>query len=247
MILLSLDFETTGLDPANDRVIEAGAVLWSTAQHRVLAAIDCLVKSDAPVTEEITRITGLTQAAVDRFGFEEHDALATLLGMANQADGLLGQNIIRFDKLVLDNWMARKNHFAPTLKEKVIIDTLWDIPGIEGKKLQYMLADHMVLNPFPHSAFTDALSALLLIEEHTPQDGNIEPILARARSPFVILQSHQGRGNNNDAKKLKFWWNSDLKLWWKAVKEIDVENLRNSAPFEISVRKDLSLDQVWGN
>ena len=43
MILLSLDFETTGLDPANDRVIEVGAVLWSTAQHRVLAAVDCLV------------------------------------------------------------------------------------------------------------------------------------------------------------------------------------------------------------
>jgi len=245
MILLSLDFETTGLDPATDRVIEAGVVLWSTGQHRIMEAANFFVESELPISEEVTKVTGITQPALNRFRFEEHQALATITDMMNSADALLGQNILRFDKPVLQNWMTRKNHYVIGWTEKPVIDTLWDIPGVEGKKLQYMLADHMKLNPFPHAAITDALSAVILIEEHTAEDGNIDPILARARSPFVILQSHQGRGNNNDAKKLRFRWNPDYKIWWKPVKELDVEALRKEAPFEISIRTDLSMDQLW--
>jgi len=245
MILLSLDFETTGLDPANDRVIETGLVLWSTGQHRIMEALNFFVESELPVNEEVTKVTGITQPALDRFKYEEHQALSTITDLLNSADAILGQNILRFDKPILQNWMRRKNHFAPGWEDKLVIDTLWDIPGVEGKKLQYMLADHGKLNPFPHAAITDALSAVILIEDHTTADGNIEPILERAKSPFVILQSHQARTNNNDAKKFRFRWNPDLKMWWKPVKELDVEALRKEAPFEISIRTDLSMDQLW--
>lgn len=250
MILLSLDFETTGLDTANDRVLETGAVLWSTGQHRILASADYLVKPDIEISDErwyeITALTGITKAAVDRFGLEQHEALANVLAMAKQADALLGQNIIRFDKEILLNWMVRQQHFQPTLKDKLVIDTLWDIPGVEGRKLQYMLADHMRLNPFPHSAITDALSCVILVEQHTTIDGRIDPILERAASPFVILQSLHPRNQNSAAKKppFRFRWNPDYKIWWKVMKQMDLEDFRKSYQFETTVREDLTQNQL---
>jgi DNA polymerase III epsilon subunit-like protein len=247
MILLSLDFETTGLDKVQDRVIEVGAVLWNTDQHRILEAADFLVKSDVPITSEITKLTGITPAVVNRFGFESHEALSNILAIAQSADAFLGQNIARFDKPILDNWIQRERMLTGYADQKLVIDTLFDIPGVEGRKLQYMLADHMRLNPFPHSAITDALSCIILIEEHTAEDGNIDPIVERAKSPFVILQSHQPRGDeaNKQARERKFRWNPDFKIWWRVVKEQDIEAIRKDAPFDISIRQDLSIDQLW--
>ncbi len=86
MILLSLDFETTGIDPANDRVIEVGAALWSTGQHRVLESAGFLVKSDVPISQEITTLTGIHPAAVDRFGYDSHAALENILAMMELAE-----------------------------------------------------------------------------------------------------------------------------------------------------------------
>lgn len=249
MILLSLDFETTGLDTANDRVIEGGAVLWSTVQHRILEAADFLVKPGIPINEEVTKLTGITEDAVKAFGFESRDSLDNILAMVSMADAIAGQNICRFDKKVLINWMIREG-FGETggiepIRQKLTIDTLFDIPGVEGRKLQYMLADHMRLNPFPHSALADALSVLILIEEHTAANGNIDPIIERAKSPFVIVQSLHPRSENEQAKKppFRFRW-CDQKIWWKAIKLIDLEEFRKLYPFETVIRTDLTRDDL---
>lgn len=246
MIILSLDFETTGLDVAGDEVIEYGLVLWSTGQHRIMRSESGLVRASILLSAEVTGLTGITQAAVDKFGIYSASALDKIYDFSAQADALAGQNIIRFDNRVLTHLAGRHKAFQPTLSKKPIIDTLYDIPGVEGKKLQYMLADHGKLNPFPHSALTDALSVIVLIEEHTALDGNIDPILERARSPFVILQSLHPRNENDQAKKqpFRFRWNPDRKIWWKALKEIDVEEFRKSYQFETTVRTDLTLDDL---
>jgi DNA polymerase III epsilon subunit-like protein len=248
MILLALDFETSGLDPLTCVVREVGAVLWSTAQHRQLESAGFLVKSSVPVTAEESAIHHITPAAIDKFGFQTGESLQNIISMLEMADAFLGQNIVRFDHQVLINWAIKENFPSPIvdyIRKKLVIDTLFDIPGVEGKKLQYMLADHGKLNPFPHGGITDALSTIVLIEEHTPEDGNIDPIVNRAKSPTLILQSHQNRSNNADAKKLKFRWQPDFKIWWKAVKEQDLEALRKDAPFDITIRQDLTIDQVW--
>ncbi len=163
MILLSLDFETTGIDPANDRVIEVGAALWSTGQHRVLESAGFLVKSDVPISQEITTLTGIHPAAVDRFGYDSHAALENILAMMELAESFLGQNIVRFDHKVLLNWMVREGVPAAMIekvRQRLVIDTYTDLPGQEGRKLQYMLVDapRPSINPFQHAALTDALS-----------------------------------------------------------------------------------------
>ena len=67
MLLLSLDFETTGLNKEKDQVIEFGAVLYSSTLNKCLDNQGSLVKADVPISAEITGITGITQKAVDKF------------------------------------------------------------------------------------------------------------------------------------------------------------------------------------
>jgi len=249
VILLSLDFETTGLDLTNDRVIEVGAVLWSTGQHRVLESAGFLVKSDVAIPQEVTTLTGIHPAAVERFGYDSHAALENVLAMAELAESFLGQNIVRFDHKVLLNWMVREGVPAQLIekyKQKLVVDTYTDLPGVVGNKLQYMLADHGKLNPFPHGGATDALSAIVLLEEHTAEDGNIDPIVTRAKSPMIVAQSLHPRERNEDAKKVlrPLIWNSLRKIWWRPCKAMDFEALKAKSPFELIVRPDLDLDEL---
>src|SRR2546425_1212018 len=56
----ALDLETTGLDPARDRVIEVGAVAFTP--DRTLATLERLVDPQRPLPEAVARLTGITQA-----------------------------------------------------------------------------------------------------------------------------------------------------------------------------------------
>jgi len=50
-----------------------------------------------------------------------------------------------------------------------------------------------------------------------------------------VVQSHQSRHENDLVKKLQFRWNPDRKIWWKAVKEMDIEQLKKDASFALSI------------
>lgn len=248
MILLAIDFETTGISVENDRVIEVGAALWSTGQNKCLESLGILVKSDKPVSEEITKLTGITQAAVNKFGYESDAALDTLVPMAEVADAYVGQNVLRFDSKVLKSWVAREQFMFP---EKLWIDTMYDLPVLDKhgyerggpKHLGYMAADHGFLNMFPHSALADCQTVLKLISMY-----DIEKVVERAKSPIVIVQAHQERSENDLAKKQKFRWNPEYKLWWKAVKQMDLDALGKACTFDISIAPpEILLDKLWAD
>ena len=57
---VALDLETTGLDPARDRVIEVGAVAFTP--DRTLGTLERLVDPQRPLPEAVARLTGITQA-----------------------------------------------------------------------------------------------------------------------------------------------------------------------------------------
>jgi len=227
MILLSLDFETTGLDVEKDRIIEIGAVLYSTGQKKCLENFGRLVKTEVPIPSEITQINNIYPAAVERFGYEEEESFEILNYMIDSCDTLTGHNIIRFDKSMLDAWCRRLNQ---PIWNKLCIDTMIDIKGHEGKRLTYLAADHGIINPFPHSALADAITVLTIIEKY-----DIDVLVERAKTPTVFIQAHQKRDENELAKKQKFRWNPEHKIWWKAVKETDIEELQNACSFNISL------------
>jgi DNA polymerase III subunit epsilon len=236
MILLSLDFETTGLDREKDEVIEVGAVLWSTGKNRALETSSYLVKNTIPLSQEITDITGISQGMIDKAGYEQGDGFQKLQDMIEQADAYVGQNVVRFDKRFYEAWAA-KNNMVPI--EKLWIDTRTDL-GLESKHLGYLAADAGFLNPFPHNAVSDCLTVLRLVSMH-----KIEDVVARAESPTLVVKADVSFADNALAKKRKYSWHPNSKMWWKAVKQIDLEKEVSEAPFNVSLVKDIPLEVLW--
>jgi DNA polymerase III alpha subunit (gram-positive type) len=250
MILLSLDLETTGLDTQSDEAIEVGYVLWSTGQRRVMEASSFLAKPKVKtITQEITGITHLHPAAVEKYGFESSQALDNLLASIQLADGLIGQNILRYDNALLEAWAKREQRQT---QPKLIIDTRTDLPGVESKHLGYMLADIGKINPFPHSALSDCYSVVLLLDHYCQQnkaklspDEYLNEVVKRAQSPAIVVQSHQDRADNALAKKQKFGWNPTRKIWWKVVKQCDLDDVVKACSFNISVLSNVTPEELW--
>ncbi len=234
MIITALDTECTGLDKNKDHIIEVGLVLYSTGQDRVLESTGFLVQSDGVVvTEEITGITGITQAAVDRYGYEPQRALEDIEYYVNQSDAVLAHNGIRFDKPMVDN-SAKRSSF--NLTEKLWIDSMTDIPQTKGEQLITMCAKAGILLTGAHGALADASATLEMARRHSKDpEKSWEKMVERAKSPIVAIQSHQDRYKNDDAKKFQFRWYPERKIWYKLVKEMDLKKLMLDVPFTVSI------------
>lgn len=239
MIFLSLDFETTGVDKENDRVIEYGAVLYSTGQKKCLENEGTLVRCDRVIPPEITKLTGISQVAVDKFGFDEDDALGIIVDMAENANAYIGYNIRRFDFPVLLHWAKRRGVTVPELP---VVDLFQDLPWqTPVSKLGWTAADHGILNLFPHSALADAQTVIALANKYDP-----DMLIQRAQSPTVVLRSQQGRNENDLVKQapFKFRWNPTNKIWWRVAKEQDVDEIMQQAPFKITIEKGWTPEEL---
>jgi DNA polymerase III alpha subunit (gram-positive type) len=230
MLIAFFDFETTGLDLNQDRPTEYGALLYTTSFNRVVMAEQFLVESDIPVTPKITELTKINKPMIGKFGLESADALSRLQNYFDMADSIAGKNIFRFDMPMYRNWCLREKE-EPV--EKLLIDIETDLPGVECKHLGYMAADAGFLNPFPHAALPDAWTSLRLFQESVEKVG-LDKIVERAKSPRVYLKAHVSFDKNRLAKDRKYSWHSDRKVWYKIVKEMDVELEGKEAPFDIS-------------
>ena len=247
MLLAAFDFEATGTDPKEDRIREVGLALWSTGRERILEQTSFLVTDTDKVIEgEAAQVCRIDQEMVNRFGYTQGDAVAACCEYFDAADAVIGHNIVRYDHPLLRNTAQR---LGGDLPDKLCIDTMTDIPGVKGQKLITMCADardpktgrDVGFTYEKHCALDDAKAVLRLISWH-----EIDGLVARAKSPTFIVLSHQGRSNaeNKAARKAGFRWNGDFKIWHREVKECDFDALKTSVPFNISITKDYTPEQL---
>jgi DNA polymerase III subunit epsilon len=238
LIVAAFDFETTGLDKEADRVVELGVVLYSTGHRRVLESVGHYVKSDVKITPKISKITKIQQNAVDAFGYDETNSLSILFDFFNAADAVLGHNIRSFDWPFVESWAKRLGVPLPNV---FLVDTFEDIPGASPASLITMMAEAGLLLSDAHSALADADGSLRLARHY-----GIEEVVERAKIPTVAVQSHAPRTETNrENKEAKFRWHPRYRIWWKAVKETEVEALAGEVPFPISlVDKSIPLEYL---
>jgi DNA polymerase-3 subunit epsilon len=237
MIVVGLDIESTGLDKVKDRPIEVGMTLWTTNFSRGLEARSLLVQSDGvKVTSEITDITGINQGMVDRFGVTPEEAYEEVESFVSRAEAVVAFNGRRFDIPMFQQWAKRVGKAWP---DKLVIDPFEDLP-MRGQELITMCAKVGIYYD-PHEASAD-VGAMLRLMSQFPFD----VVLERAKSPVVVIQSQQGRNENEKVKKHKFRWNPDRKIWWKAVKQIDLDTLAKAVnnEFPMQERPDLTPEML---
>ncbi len=144
----ALDLETTGLDPARDRVIEVGAVAFTP--ERVTTTLERLVDPGRAVPETVLRLTGIKPE-------ELRGAASAESALRELADFLRGRQPVGHGARLDVDFLAAAGLWDPATE---ILDTL-DLarillPSAASHSLP-LLATEMGFNqPRPHRALDDA-------------------------------------------------------------------------------------------
>jgi DNA polymerase III epsilon subunit-like protein len=92
MKILGVDVETTGLDSAEDRITEVGAVLFNWDTQTPLVVLSKFVNPGRPIPVEITKVTGITDEMVADYGCPEEEVFGDLQGLLGRADFAMAHN-----------------------------------------------------------------------------------------------------------------------------------------------------------
>jgi len=267
MRVLGLDLEGMNVDIKKgvqvnvDRITEIGAVLWDWDQKAPLEMLSKLVaEPDCPhITEDNTRITGITNEMVAEFGANPSVVADELANLMEKADCIMAHNGGSFirptDGYDYQMLMAFYSRYGKVMPNKVWIDTLTDLEFPEeilthtkgGKSMLVLEHAHGFINPFPHRAVTDVLAMLKIASRY-----DINRMALLAQSPVVELvwsRPYPGyRASPKEkiafeegkefAKSNGFRWNPDNKEWVLKAKQVLLnEGLRESlGGFDYTIR-----------
>jgi hypothetical protein len=240
MLILGLDFETCGGDPAIHRITEVGMVTWCTGLRQPTKIMGYLVNpGDAPWEPEILERYPKMPELCSKYGIDDLKAAKQFFLRYQAADTVCAHNGNKFDRGFVQAWADRYNFESDP--SKLWIDTLTDLPMPRWytRKLAYMPVDHgMLPNPFPHRAAFDAVSMMQMLDQYP-----LDKVLELARSPMVIVKALVSFHNNELAKKRGYhaeYKDGKFVMWYREMKELFVEQEREEclvAGFSIEVIK----------
>jgi len=192
----ALDLETTGLDPLNDRIVEAAAVIFRGSE--VIDTFETLVNPGVRITSALTAIHGITNSMV-KGAPAPAEAVSTLAGFVGERP-LVIQNA-PFDMGFIDT--IRRESFSGPL-DNDLFDTCRlapvIFPGLPSYSLGSLARALGVPKGRSHRALDDSLAAMgifLKCMEKIDPAGNIEyerferdysfrSLLALERSPALL-------------------------------------------------------------
>jgi DNA polymerase III subunit epsilon len=246
MLILGLDFETTGLNIPTIGVTEVGMVVWDTELHAPIKLFGTLVDPGPDIIWEpgATKVNKLTPEVCAKYGMSDEKACRYTLSWYGSADVACAHNGNVFDKLILEKWA--KHYGLDAQPDKIWIDTKADLetPPGNATRLTYMAADHEFLNPFPHRAMFDVMTMLKILDKH-----DINHVLEISKSPTLKVRSLQPFEQNNLARNRGFHPEYEInpdgtkgkfKYWSMAIKECKLDDERvacRTLGFEIEVIK----------
>jgi len=245
MLLLGVDFETTGLDVEKDLIIEVGAVLWDTTREVPIKFISGFVKHPGltEIKPEITELTGIDFDLIDDHVKDcFQSALEDFCGMTSEAHYLVAHNARGFDKPMLESHMKRhvENGFIgfPDYSKFKWIDTRTDVPypkSITTRNLKYLLAEHGIINPFSHRALTDALCMMTLLAKY-----DINEVIKISQTPNLKVRAMVSYDDRQKAKDRSYHWDQKSSAWFKLIKKTSLEEEEKLCSFQIKVIEEIA-------
>lgn len=195
---IALDVETTGLNPAKDRVLEIGAAKISGG--KVCETYQTLINTGVPIPLRIQQLTGITEE-MQRKGKRAEQAFPEFLEFCGNLP-ILGHNV-QFDFGFLKQTAA--NLGLPF--EKEALDTLKIarrlLPDLPSRTLPAMCAHYQVNPGNSHRALDDALSAHEVLRklweefgEQEPEAFSLQKLVYTAKKQSPITKSQKGYLND---------------------------------------------------
>lgn len=216
-----IDFETTGLDPSRDEIIEVAAVRFRYSDRDEITGISDTFQSfnepSAPIPAEVTELTGITDAMVAGHKINE----AALESFVSDANVVIAHNADFDRKFAERSWaFFQQKHWGCSMKE---ID--WQKHGFGGTKLAYLLADAGLFHD-AHRAIGDCQAALELLARPLPATSTtaFAVLVDRARRKKFRIWAKNSPYDLKDAlKRRRYRWSDGLdgrpKSWYVDVAE----------------------------
>jgi DNA polymerase-3 subunit epsilon len=216
-----VDVETTGLDQANDQVIELAIQRFRYNDLGEITEIGLSRswKNDpgVPIDPKITKLTGLTSDELQGHRIDL-DMAAFLLGSAN----IIIAHNASFDRPFVDKLL-------PIIKNKpwacTITDIDWANLGYEGRALSHLL---MQCGWFfdAHRASNDVLALLYLLAQQVENDKTVLSLILRTvADPVVEIIALKAPYETREVLKRRgYRWSDNLRAWRIEVREAEVTN-----------------------
>lgn len=144
---LVFDFETTGLEPNRDRIIQVG--LCAVSDGAVGDRQSWLVHQDVPIDPEATKVHGITAENLRAGGIPPQESLTRLFEAMRSAPVCAGHNIHRFDVKFMQAEARRLGIPPPDARD--FIDTAalfkgWKLGMPQGPRESHQDYAHRVLS-----------------------------------------------------------------------------------------------------
>lgn len=151
---VSLDLETTGLEPKYHKILEIGAV--KVKDFQVVDSFQMLVCPGVAISDRITQVTGITDEMVEGRPYIE-EILPEFIDFCEDYV-IIGHN------LMFDFSFLKRNAVNSNLEfERMGIDTLKiarkHLPLLEKRSLDYLCAYYGIEDKNHHRAYNDAVAA----------------------------------------------------------------------------------------
>ncbi|HKM04956.1 MAG TPA: 3'-5' exonuclease [Lachnospiraceae bacterium] len=186
---VSIDLETTGLDPKKDKIIEIGAV--KVRNGIIIDTFETFVNPSRRLDEKITQITGITNDDL-KMAKEPEVAIKELLSFIGE-DMLLG-HCIRFDYAFIKRLAVNRGYtFEKKAMDTLLISRRY-LKELESRKL-CDLCSYYKIHHHAHRALADATAThelfLKLKEDFlVDETGNIQ----EGFEPFVLVYKVKKEG-----------------------------------------------------
>ena len=213
--LLLADSETTGLtDDPKARLVEIGCVWWSIDLGTTIANWSELVEGPSNEAEHVNKIA----PALLAYGLPREHALEGLRSRAARADAVVCHRA-EFDSFFFGDLGK------PYLCSK--FDWEWG-PDVEpGASLLYTAAGLGVPIVEQHRALTDCILLAKCLERVYARGGAaaVREMIRLGLRPKSRCVAQLPYDRKDEAKKLRFRWNSGMKSWWKDIVDEDIPKL----------------------
>jgi DNA polymerase-3 subunit epsilon len=210
--VLFLDTETSGLDPAKDRIVELGCVRWSIEHACILSAWSTLIQGATNEAEKVNRIPAAALA-----GASPREATFSLLGQIVAKSDVIVAHNAEFDRA-----------FLPPLG-KPWVCSMDDLPWTDDPKGFASLVS-LALNfglgvASAHRALTDCLLLARLFERLVERGVDVRKFLEHGLRPKALFKSLAPFEEKDKVKSFGFHWaplpgeppDAKPTTWWKRM------------------------------
>lgn len=214
---IALDVETTGMNPANDKVLEIGAA--RVQGRKVCETYSTLINTGVPVPVRIQELTGITDA-MQKTGKQTGTAIREFVEFCGGLP-IVGHNV-QFDFGFLKQTAAN----AGLTFEKEALDTLKiarkTLPGLPSRTLQALCTYYHIDSGNAHRALDDALAAHELLQNLWEEFGTFMPqIFVPCRLMYTVKKS-------SPITKSQKGYLNDLLKYHKIEENIHIEDMTKS-------------------